>query len=72
MQPLDRKGYGEHQGRRQAEASNDAGRRGRRWPENCDVCGQQLPSHIARVGATLHPACRRAASRPGVLSIFAG
>ena len=27
-------------------------------PENCDVCGNQLPSHLARIGATRHPQCR--------------
>ena len=24
-------------------------------PENCDVCGDQLPSHLARIGVTRHP-----------------
>ena len=27
-------------------------------PENCDVCGKQLPSHLARIGVTRHPQCR--------------
>ena len=27
-------------------------------PENCDVCGGQLPSHLARIGVTQHPQCR--------------
>ena len=27
-------------------------------PENCDVCGKQLPSHLARIGDTRHPQCR--------------
>ena len=27
-------------------------------PENCDVCGDQLPSHLARIGVTRHPQCR--------------
>ena len=26
--------------------------------ENCDVCGNQLPSHLARIGVTRHPQCR--------------
>ena len=28
-------------------------------PENCDVCGDQLPSHLARIGVTRHPQCRK-------------
>ena len=24
-------------------------------PENCDVCGDQLPSHLARIGITRYP-----------------
>ena len=27
-------------------------------PENCDVCGDQLPSHLARIEVTRHPQCR--------------
>ena len=27
-------------------------------PENCDVCGKQLPSHLARIDVTQHPQCR--------------
>ena len=27
-------------------------------PENCDVCGDQLPLHLARIGGTRHPQCR--------------
>ena len=27
-------------------------------PENCDVCGKQLPSHLARIGVIQHPQCR--------------
>ena len=27
-------------------------------PENCDVCGDQLPSHLARIGVTRHSQCR--------------
>ena len=27
-------------------------------PENCDVCGKQLPSYLARIGDTQHPQCR--------------
>ena len=27
-------------------------------PENCVVCGNQLPSHIVRLGGTHHPQCR--------------
>ena len=27
-------------------------------PENCDLCGDQLPSHLARIGVTRHPQCR--------------
>ena len=26
--------------------------------ENCDVCGDQLPSHLVRIGVTRHPQCR--------------
>lgn len=55
--PLDRKGYGEHQGRRQAEQALP---RIKHYPENCDRCGEQLPTHIARTGATLHPRCKEA------------
>ena len=29
-----------------------------RSPENCVVCGNQLPSHIVRLGGTHHPQCR--------------
>ena len=28
-------------------------------PENCDVCGGQLPSHLACIGVTRHPQRRR-------------
>ena len=27
-------------------------------PENCDVCGGQLPSHLARISITRHSQCR--------------
>ena len=27
-------------------------------PENCDVCGDQLPSHLARIGVSRHAQCR--------------
>ena len=33
-------------------------------PENCDVCGNQLPSHLARIGVTRHPQCREGGHSP--------
>ena len=33
-------------------------------PENCDVCGNQLPSHLARIGVTRHPQCREGGHPP--------
>ena len=33
-------------------------------PENCDVCGDQLPSHLARIGVTRHPQCRDGGQPP--------
>ena len=31
-------------------------------PENCDVCGDQLPSHLARIGVTRTPNAATAAA----------
>ena len=31
-------------------------------PENCDVCGDQLPSHLARIGSPNTPNAARVAT----------